>query len=187
MCRYRYQGRRSSLQRLEFKGNRPPSPAWRLRPGIPTFLMHIIKPLSRGIMNSVAIVAMVALIGALFVVTADSFVVPARALYAAYGLPNSDIAGSQQRLKVWNPPWSSCRGGCQEGVGENWNGVTGNICMSASAATSSVEGIDTSGVLGDNRSVLSQKQRNMVSTLLELGQVCCISFITRWSISLKQP
>lgn len=114
---------------------------------------------------------------ALFFVTADSFVVPARAVYV-HGLPGSDRAG-QQRVFIAQSRWRSCRGGCKEGTTKrSGNGMAADMCMSAAAA--SLESVDVSVVLGSNLQVLSQEQQDMATKLVELGQVglgLCLKFL----------
>lgn len=103
------------------------------------------------------------------VAAAESFIVPARAMPVANGLKTSSSAGSISAA-IESP------GNCDSSI-PRAGGATlkpGSVrrrewgCMAAA-----VDGIASTvvGVLGPNQGVLTEEQRKMASTLLDLGQV----------------
>lgn len=105
------------------------------------------------------------------VAAAESFIVPTRAMPVARGLKTSSPSGS---ISASIESARSCRSLSTRGGGTLKPGSSGRKALNCMAAAvdgaASTVGGDV-GVLGANEGVLSEEQRRMASTLLELGQV----------------
>lgn len=124
------------------------------------------RPVRRSTMATASGIA----VALCLVAAAESFIVPARAMPVARRLKTSSPTGS---ISASIDPAGSCHSFSIRGGGTLKPGSTGRKaldCMAA-AVDRAASTVGDVGLLGANEGVLSEEQKRMASTLLELGQV----------------